>query len=109
MIDSKLLEAYVNELKTRPEMCQQYLPSFHDLLQMHLSILHLLQSCVLQDISVQATLLQDKQALRRLVLLLGISFKGKLRKPAFIVEETSSIAFTPVFFGRRLSTSVMHE
>ena len=79
MIDSKLLEAYVNELKTKPEMRQQYLPTFHDLLQMEISILHLLQSCVIHDINVQVIILKDKQALRQLVLLLGVAFKGKYR------------------------------
>ena len=79
MIDSKLLEAYVNELKTKPEMCQQYLPTFHDLLQMEISILHLLQSCVMHDINVQGIILKDKQALRQLVLLLGVAFKGEYR------------------------------
>ena len=76
MIDSKLLEAYVNELKTKPEMRQQYLPAFHDLLQMQISIQHLLQSCVVHDINVQAIILKDRQALRQLVLLLGVAFKG---------------------------------
>ena len=76
MIDPKLLEVYVNELKTKPEMRQQYLPAFHDLLQMQISIQHLLQSCVVHDINVQAIILKDRQALRHLVLLLGVAFKG---------------------------------
>ena len=78
MIDSKLLEVYVNELKTKPETRRQYLPAFHDLLQMHISILHLIQSCVVHDVNVQGILLKDKQALRQLVLLLGVAFTGKI-------------------------------
>ena len=78
MIDSKLLEVYVNELKTKPETRQQYLPAFQDLLQMHISILQLIQSCVVHDVNVQAILLKDKQALRQLVLLLGVAFTGKV-------------------------------
>ena len=78
MIDSKLLEVYVNELKTKPETRRQYLPAFHDLLQMHISILHLIQSCVVHDVNVQGILLKDKQAMRQLVLLLGVAFTGKV-------------------------------
>ena len=78
MIDSKLLEVYVNELKTKPETRRQYLPAFHDLLQMHISILHLIQSCVVHDVNVQGILLKDKPALRQLVLLLGVAFTGKV-------------------------------
>ncbi len=77
MIDSKLLEAYVSEVRTKPEIHQQYLPTFHDVLQMHVSILELLQRCVLEDVNFQALLLQDKQAFRQLILLLGIAFDGK--------------------------------
>ncbi len=76
MIDSKLLEAYVTELKNKPEVRQQYLTAFHDLLQLHISILHLLRCCVMQDMNVQAIVLQDQQVLRHLVLLLGITFTG---------------------------------
>ena len=78
MIDSKLLEVYVNELKTKSETRRQYLPAFHDLLQMHISILHLIQSCVVHDVNVQGILLKDKQAMRQLVLLLGVAFTGKV-------------------------------
>ncbi len=77
MIDAKLLEAYVSELKSKPATRRQYLPAFHDLLAMHASVLRLLQACALHDVSTAALLLQDKQALRRLLLLLGVSHEGE--------------------------------
>ena len=77
MLDTSLLDTFINEL-VNSQCKKQYLLAFNDLVHMYEDMMYILTQCVTQDKDMRLHLLQDKVALKQIIMLLGISYQGIL-------------------------------